>query len=423
MSADDKEILEGFENQDESFMVNSLSTLITRNLVRIKKRTRAPIVRQWKIVMHMFIVPAQRKTKLYGPQICIRSSWKPLKRSELMKYRIFLKKIANANERVQIASKPSLLESSMINGDPWRSSSLMLNQPTPQQKNLQSCGMMNPPLLDTSSFTFPVLETSSFSNEMSSQVAHSLPNEGYSMQPSAILAQAIPNALDREKKLIANDPELGVLSPVCVNSSNSSNSSFMQNLDGVVHDYGGSTIDIHPYMSPEMGSSGGLYSMNHENPTNTFIKSSNGFETNYYTHGEFIEMGSLYGCNSNELPTYWSNEMQMNTDPSNLQNVIEEDDLILDAAYIASLWETFFPEEPCVDYYGEYGSTSNNIPVTYEPPYQDMNSRNLSNMVSFDSIHKEDHVNNQQQSNEQLMEYMEDDVTLQTLILSSYVQD
>ncbi|KAI3751074.1 hypothetical protein L2E82_22101 [Cichorium intybus] len=348
--------------------------------------------------------------------------------SHLQKYRIFLKKIANANERVPIASKPSLLESSMINGDPWRNSSLMLNQPTPQQKNLQSCGMMNPPLLDTSSFTFPVLETSSFSNDVfsSSSFVTKSSLTGYSMQPSAILAQTIPNALDREKKLIANDPELGVLSSVCVNSSNSSNSSFMQNLDGVMHDYGGSTIDVHPYMSSEMGSSGGLYSMNHENPTTTenyFINSSNGFESSYYTHGEFVEMGSLHDGNSNELSTYWSNEMEMNTDTSNLQNAIEEDDLILDVAYITSLWETFFPEEQHVDYYHENGSTSNNIPVTYEPPFQDMNSQNLSNMVSFDSIHNEDHVNNQQQSNEQLMESLEDDVTLQTLILSSYVQD
>lgn len=81
-----------------------------------------------------------------------------------------------------------------------------------------------------------------------------------------------------------------------------------------------------------------------------------------------------------------------------------------------------------------------------------MYSQNLPNMVSFDSFHNEDHVNKkvciyffrsvinilqfialmyivrlQQRSNEhvneQLMESVEDDVTLQPLFLNSYVQD
>lgn len=100
--------------------------------------------------------------------------------SHLQKYRIFLKKIADANNRVQIASKPSLLESSMINEDPWRNSSLIPNQ----QKNFTPYSgmheMMNPPLLDTSSFSFPILEASSSNPITSSQVAHShaLPNQG-----------------------------------------------------------------------------------------------------------------------------------------------------------------------------------------------------------------------------------------------------
>ncbi|CAI9302399.1 unnamed protein product [Lactuca saligna] len=338
--------------------------------------------------------------------------------SHLQKYRIYLKKIADANNHVQIASKPSLLESSMINEDSWRNSSLIPNQ----QKNFTPYSgmheMMNPPLLDTSSFSFPILEASSSNPITSSQVAHShaLPNQGYSMQASTMLQQMTPKSLDD----VVN---LGIMSSGYVSSS-----SCMENLDGFMYDNGGSTTYVHPYTSSEMGSFGGLYTNNELQMSWINHEGSNGFENNYSSHGEVVETGLFYSSNSNmEMSNYPYNEMDMNIDSgNNVQNMIGEDDLILDASCIASLWETFFPEESYVDSYGEYGSTSNNLPVIYEPPYKDVYSQNLPNMVSFNSIHNKDHVNKKQHSNEhvnkQLMESVEDDVTLRTF-LNTYVQD
>lgn len=75
--------------------------------------------------------------------------------SHLQKYRILSKKIANANYGVQNATKPSLLESSVTNGASWSHSSSLHNQ---EQK-------ICPPILDTSSSYFPILEVSN-SNTM-----------------------------------------------------------------------------------------------------------------------------------------------------------------------------------------------------------------------------------------------------------------
>lgn len=183
---------------------------------------------------------------------------------------------------------------------------------------------------------------------------------GYSMQASTMLQQTALKSLDDVAKL-------GIVSSGCVSSS-----SCMQNLDGFMYDNGGSTTYVHPYVSSEMGSFGGRYTNNELQMSWINHEGSNGFENNYSSHGEVVETGPLYSSNSNmEMSNYLYNEMKMNNDlGSNIQNVIGEDDLVLDVSYIASLWETFFPEESYVDSYGEYGSTSNNLPVIYEPSYQ-----------------------------------------------------
>ncbi|KAL4557117.1 hypothetical protein LXL04_035287 [Taraxacum kok-saghyz] len=295
--------------------------------------------------------------------------------SHLQKYRIFLKKIADANNHVEIASKPSLLESSMINEDPWKKLPLISNQPTPQQMNFPSNSVMhevmNPPVLDTSSFSFPFLKASSCDSTTSSELTHlrSSPNEGYSMQEAIKMSH---NSLEDVNKL-------GIMNSGCV--------SHMQNLDGFMYDDGGSP-------STEMGPFGGVYT-NNELHMSWNHECSYGLESDYSSHSGFVENGSMFSSKSNvDVSNSWYNEMEMcsNHDmESNLQNVIEEDDLILDASYIASLWETFFPEEPYGD---DYRATSDNL-----PPYQ------------------------QQHSNAQLMRCLEDGVTLKPLYLNSSIQD
>ncbi|KAK9075309.1 hypothetical protein SSX86_003632 [Deinandra increscens subsp. villosa] len=341
--------------------------------------------------------------------------------SYLQKYRLLLKKIAN-EKNVQIASKPSLLESSMVN-DP---SSLMPNQ---EQMNLPAYSEMyspNPPI-NTSSSGFPFLEDSNFNAATSSAFIHpgSFQNEGCSMQ-------AMPKNLDEQRNLIYDASIMG-----CVNQ-NSSNSRFVPDLNNFVYDYGGFSTELHPYNNIEMGSSSGVIankelamSWDQENPMNngnvsfsSVEDTSIGIESNYSGQSEFVEMGSLYGSNSN----------------GNLENGIEEDDLVLSEADIDSL--LVFADDN-----GAYGPTSTDITLTLESPNQDVNVENIQDIVTFDLNKTEEttSINHHQtvdgylpsgsdptinmRIDEQLMEPIwspepiADDMTLQGLILNPNVQD
>ncbi|KAI3757586.1 hypothetical protein L6452_05127 [Arctium lappa] len=306
--------------------------------------------------------------------------------SHLQKYRIFSKKIAEASYRDQIALQPVLLESSINNIGVC---------PTPVQKSWLSYCEINPPILDTSSFSFPILEASSSTTVNPSKLANSpsLPNQkvknGSSMQESEILEHTMPDSLDGQGYLIDDGAELGIANSGSV--VNSSNSPFMQNLDGVIYDYGVpstdiemiSSNDLHSYMELPMNCSTNTAS-------SSYTQNSNGFESS-----KLVEMNSLYDSNSNkELLSSWNDEMEMNTDlEANLEIRLGEDDLMLDEADIATLWETFIPEEPYVDHHGKHGSTSNNPnpPAFLEPPNQDMNGENFPNIVSIDSNYNENH--------------------------------
>ncbi|XP_024963427.1 two-component response regulator ORR24-like [Cynara cardunculus var. scolymus] len=312
--------------------------------------------------------------------------------SHLQKYRALSKKIAEANYWEQIASQPVLLDSSTCNNGV---------RPTAVQKNWPSYSEINPPILDTSSFSFPILEASSSTTANPSQLANSpsLPNQGSSMQETTILKQTMPDSLDGQGYLI--DDELGI-----GNSVNSSNSGFMH---GNIYDYGGSSIDvIHPYEDIEMVSSGddlnSYMELPMNCPTNTgsssYIQISNGFENNYSSQNKLVEMCPLSDSNLNkELLSSWNDEMEMNT--TNLEIGIAEDDLLLDEAELATVWETFIPEQPYVDHHGEFGSTSNNPnpPAFLETPNQDVNGENFPNF--FDSNYNEYHFTEQQLTNEE----------------------
>ncbi|KAI3762452.1 hypothetical protein L1987_52882 [Smallanthus sonchifolius] len=310
--------------------------------------------------------------------------------SHLQKYRILTKKIANANYCVQSASKPCLLESSMTNGTSWSNSSLMLDQ---EQMNWPSYSTMHaniPPILDTSRSCIPVVEASNINGTISSELTHwdSLPNKGYSMQ-------ATTNNLDEQRNFIDYAPNSGV-----VNMTNSSNSGFVQNLDGLFYDYGGGSTDVQIYNNFELGSSG-------------VVQNPNGFESNYFSQSEFAEIGSLYGAGSNH----------------NLENEIGGDDIIMNEVDIAHLLA--------------YADESK-LSVNPDNTNQDVNWQNVPDNVSFYSNHNEEFTStNKHQTLDGYLpgfdptfkhmdgQFMEpiwspvpvaEDITLQGLILNSYVQ-
>ncbi|XP_022014537.1 putative two-component response regulator ARR13 [Helianthus annuus] len=220
--------------------------------------------------------------------------------SHLQKYRILSKKITNAslNNRVQTASKPSLLESSMTNDASWSQSSLMLNQ---EQMNQPSCGMhpISPLILDTSSSYFLTLDASKFNTT----------KNGY-------FTQAMTNNLNLEKQRNFVDD---TTNSSVVNLVTSSNTGFVQYPEtGFFHDYGGCSTEVQTYNNFEKGSSGGVpYS---SNPP--FVQNPNIFEiSNYSSKKESVEIGSLYGASSN----------------INLENGFSEDDMILSEDDMANL--------------------------------------------------------------------------------------
>ncbi|KAI3808168.1 hypothetical protein L1987_24114 [Smallanthus sonchifolius] len=307
--------------------------------------------------------------------------------SHLQKYRILSKKIANANYCVQTASKPCLLESSMTNVTSWSYSSLMLNQ---EQMNWPSYSTMHaniPPILDTSRSYIPFVEASNINATISSHWG-SLPNKGYSMQ-------AMTNNLDEQRNFIDYTTNLGV-----VNLVNSSNTGFVQNLDGL---FGGGSTEVQVYNNFEMDSSG-------------FVQNPNGFESKYFSQSEFAEIGSLYGS----LYGAGSN--------SNLENGIGEDDIILNEVDIAYLLS--------------YADESK-LSVNLDTSNQDVNWQNVPDNVSFYSNHNEEFTSiNQHQTSDGYLpgfnptfkhmdeQYTEpiwspvpvaEDITFQGLILNSYV--
>ncbi|KAI3705816.1 hypothetical protein L1987_76060 [Smallanthus sonchifolius] len=278
--------------------------------------------------------------------------------SHLQKHRILLKKIANANCGVQAASKPSLLESSMVKGACSNISSSMLNQEHMNWPSDSGMHTTNPTHLDTSSSCFPIPETANFNATISSPstLSRSLPYEGYSMQTMA-------NNLDGQRNLIH------------ANSVNSINSGFVHGLHGFIYHYGGCSPQIHPYKNIEIGSSSGEHlrrelgmSLDQENPTkignlsnSSFVENYNKSGNNYSSQNEFGEMGSFYGSDWN----------------GNMENGIGEDDLVLTETDITSLLSYADDDN------SEYRATSNNLPVTLEPPIQD--GVNFPNIVSYDS--------------------------------------
>ncbi|KAL8233026.1 hypothetical protein R6Q57_002804 [Mikania cordata] len=277
--------------------------------------------------------------------------------SYLQKYRILLKKISNGDKGVQAASKPSLLESSVVND----TSSLMLNQ---EQMNSPSYSEMHTtnPLINPSRSTLSFLEDSNFDAAMSCDLIHTglMPNEGtrYSMQ-------AMPNNLDEQRNLIYDTTSMGFVNQNFVNDHG-----FVPNLDGF--DYG-----VYPYKNSEMGSSNGVnmtkelpMRWNQENPINignfsnsVFDDNFDGFVSKYSGQSQFVEMGSLYGSNSNGY---------------NMKNGTGEDDLVMTEADIASL--LFFADDN-----GDFRCTSNDIAVAQDPQNQDVNGKNSQDIVSFDS--------------------------------------
>ncbi|KAI3783919.1 hypothetical protein L1987_43010 [Smallanthus sonchifolius] len=286
--------------------------------------------------------------------------------SHLQKHRILLKKIANANCGVQAASKPSLLESSMVKGECSNISSSMLNQEHINWPSYSGMPTTNPAHLDTSSSCFPIPETANFNVTISSPstLSGSLAYEGYSMQ-------TMTNNLDGQRTLIHDPTSMGTVA----NSVNSINSGFVHDLHGFIYHYGGCSPQIHPYKNIEMCSSSVEHlrrelgmSLDQENPTkvgnlsnSSFVENCNNFGNNYFSQNEFGEMGSFYGSDWN----------------GNLENGIGEDDLVLTETDITSLLSYADDDN------SEYRGTSNNLPVTLQPPNQDMNGVNFPNIVSY----------------------------------------
>ncbi|KAJ9545962.1 hypothetical protein OSB04_025669 [Centaurea solstitialis] len=352
MSFDDEEgeILKGFEHDNELLAMKKRSKSESRgNRCGITKKNKVI----WTPDLHNKFLEAINKLgvdRAVPTKIIDLMKVDGLTRdhiaSHLQKYRVFLKKIAEANYRDQIASPPVLLESSISN---------LGVHPTQVQNNWSFYSGINHPILDTSSFSFPILETSSSTTANPSKITNypSLPNQGSSMQDTEILEHTMPESLDGQGYSIDNGAELGIGNLASV--VNSSNSVFMPNLDGIIYDYG----DI------QMVSSGDHVHSNMELPMSTYPTNTSGSS---YMQNTNLEMSSLYDSNSNKEPlSSWNNEMEMNT---NLEIKIGEDDLTLDEAEIATLWEVFIPEDRYIDHRAKYGSTSNdpNPPAFLEPP-------------------------------------------------------
>lgn len=216
------------------------------------------------------------------------------------------------------------------------------------------------------------------------------------------------NNLDEQGNLYDVANNMGAVS-----SEDSSNSGFMQNLDGSIYDYGGCSTDVHQYNNIEMGSSDCVHlnkelaiSWNLEKPrsignssSSSFVESSIGFESNYFGQNEFIDMGPSSDVHLNKELAMSGNhgkpisiENSSNTSfvessigfennyfgqnefveigsfygsnsNSNVEKGIGEEDLMFNDDAMAFLLSY-------ADGHGEHGSTSKNLTVALQPPNQ-----------------------------------------------------
>ncbi|KAJ0853247.1 putative transcription factor MYB-HB-like family [Helianthus annuus] len=110
--------------------------------------------------------------------------------SHLQKHRILLKKLSSTSCGVQAASKPCLLESSVVDGASLKKSSFVLNQEHMNWSSYSGTHTTNPRIVDTERSYIPFIQAANFNSTFSSALTLSgpLPNKEWNanMEKGAI---------------------------------------------------------------------------------------------------------------------------------------------------------------------------------------------------------------------------------------------